>query len=49
LITTKGIPELKEEAKWSPDMRSFLARCLEKEPENRADANELLKVVLSNE
>ncbi len=44
LITTKGIPELKYSSKWSADMKSFLARCLEKEPENRPEASELLKV-----
>eukprot|EP01119_Soliformovum_irregulare_P012756 TRINITY_DN3338_c1_g1_i1.p1 TRINITY_DN3338_c1_g1~~TRINITY_DN3338_c1_g1_i1.p1 ORF type:complete len:734 (+),score=190.55 TRINITY_DN3338_c1_g1_i1:180-2381(+) len=43
LITTKGIPELKEPEKWSKDMHHFLARCLEKEPEDRPDAAELLK------
>jgi len=43
LITTKGIPELKDGEKWSPDMHNFLARCLEKEPENRPESADLLK------
>jgi len=43
LITTKGIPGLKEPHKWSSDMKDFLAKCLDKEAETRPDANELLK------
>jgi len=43
LITTKGIPDLKEPTKWSADMRDFVGRCLEKEPEARPDSNEMLK------
>jgi serine/threonine protein kinase len=45
LITTKGIPDLKELSKWSSDMRDFVARCLEKDPEARPDAAEMLKVI----
>ena len=44
LITTKGIPDLKEPQKWSPEFRDFVSKCLDKEPESRPDANELLKV-----
>jgi len=43
LITTKGIPDLKEPSKWSPEMKDFVGRCLEKEPEARPDSSELLK------
>jgi len=43
LITTKGIPELKDQAKWSPEFKDFVRRCLEKEPETRPDAAEMLK------
>lgn len=44
LITTKGIPDLKEPQKWSADFRSFVAMCLNKEVEDRPDAMALLKV-----
>jgi len=43
LITTKGIPDLKEPQKWSADFRSFVAMCLNKEVEDRPDALALLK------
>lgn len=43
LITTKGIPDLKEPEKWSNEMKDFLSKCLEKDPALRPDANELLK------
>jgi len=43
LITTKGIPDLKEPQKWSADFRSFVAMCLNKEVEDRPDAMALLK------
>jgi len=42
LITTKGIPPLKDD-KWSADMRDFLSKCLELEPELRSSALDLLK------
>jgi len=42
LITTKGIPGLKEPEKWSRDFQEFFNSCLEKDPESRPDANELL-------
>lgn len=44
LITTKGIPDLKDPGKWSSPFRQFVALCLEKDPEKRPDADELLKV-----
>mmetsp|Transcript_16948 Transcript_16948/g.23581 ORF Transcript_16948/g.23581 Transcript_16948/m.23581 type:complete len:122 (-) Transcript_16948:209-574(-) len=43
LITTKGIPDLKHPDKWSYEFRDFVAKCLDKEPETRPDATELLK------
>jgi len=43
LITTKGIPDLKEPDKWSRDFRDFVAKTLEKDPEKRPSATELLK------
>jgi len=43
LISTKGIPPLKEEDKWSADFKDFLAKCLEKDPEKRPNAVEMLK------
>jgi len=42
LITTKGIPPLDAEDKWSPELIHFYSRCLEKEVENRPTADELL-------
>jgi uncharacterized protein YcgI (DUF1989 family) len=42
LITTKGIPPLKKQDKWSPDLQDFLSRCLEKESSDRPTAEELL-------
>jgi len=43
LITTKGIPPLKESSSWSGDFQDFVAKCLEKEPEKRLNATEMLK------
>jgi len=43
LITTKGIPPLKEPGKWSNDLNDFFAKCLEKDPEKRPSADVLLK------
>ena len=43
LITTKGIPPLKEPTKWSKEFHSFLAACLEKDVDRRPDASALLQ------
>jgi len=43
LITTKGIPPLNEEAKYSSHLVRFYAKCLEKEVEKRPTADELLQ------
>jgi len=42
LITTKGIPPLDAEHKYSPQLVTFYNRCLEKEVERRPTAEELL-------
>eukprot|EP01122_Echinamoeba_exundans_P008511 TRINITY_DN2831_c0_g1_i1.p1 TRINITY_DN2831_c0_g1~~TRINITY_DN2831_c0_g1_i1.p1 ORF type:complete len:499 (+),score=118.44 TRINITY_DN2831_c0_g1_i1:50-1546(+) len=42
LITTKGIPPLKNVEKWSPEFRDFYDKCLEKDVEKRPEAAELL-------
>jgi len=44
-IATNGKPDVSEEAKQrlSPDILSFLDRCLVVNPEDRADTKELLK------
>ncbi|KAI8913570.1 kinase-like domain-containing protein [Gorgonomyces haynaldii] len=36
-------PKLKQSDQWSPDFHSFLAQCLEKDPEKRPNAEDLLK------
>lgn len=43
LITTKGIPGLKEPSKWSPKLTDFLLKCLTQDPAARPDANSLLE------
>jgi len=43
LITTKGIPPLKEPHKWSADFNDFFAKCLEKDVDKRPTAEVLLK------
>lgn len=43
LITTKGIPDLKDPQKWSRECRDFVQQCLIKEVEDRPDANQLLQ------
>jgi len=42
LITTKGIPDLKNASDWSEDFRDFLRRCTMKDPKRRPTAQELL-------
>eukprot|EP01103_Thecamoeba_quadrilineata_P006349 TRINITY_DN16076_c0_g1_i1.p1 TRINITY_DN16076_c0_g1~~TRINITY_DN16076_c0_g1_i1.p1 ORF type:complete len:477 (-),score=70.66 TRINITY_DN16076_c0_g1_i1:101-1531(-) len=42
LITTKGIPDLKDPNKWSRECRDFLGKCLTKESDRRPEAADLL-------
>ena len=44
LITTQGIPGMKEPHKWSPECKDFLSKCLAKDIGARPDAATLLKV-----
>jgi len=43
LITTKGIPGLKEPQKWSEDCRDFVEKCLTKDVGRRPDAPTLIQ------
>jgi len=43
LITTKGIPPLKEPEKWSDEFQDFVSQCLVKEVEDRPSGEELLQ------
>jgi len=43
LITTKGIPPLQNTDKWSPELRDFYNRSLDKDVDLRPDANQLLQ------
>eukprot|EP01087_Luapelamoeba_hula_P018655 TRINITY_DN6048_c0_g1_i3.p1 TRINITY_DN6048_c0_g1~~TRINITY_DN6048_c0_g1_i3.p1 ORF type:complete len:587 (-),score=111.08 TRINITY_DN6048_c0_g1_i3:19-1779(-) len=43
LISTQGIPGLRDPSKWSADMADFLAKCVAKEPADRPSASALLK------
>eukprot|EP01124_Arcella_intermedia_P020313 TRINITY_DN2779_c0_g1_i6.p1 TRINITY_DN2779_c0_g1~~TRINITY_DN2779_c0_g1_i6.p1 ORF type:complete len:480 (+),score=120.13 TRINITY_DN2779_c0_g1_i6:137-1576(+) len=43
LITTKGIPPLKEVHKYSPELVNFYSMCLEKDVEKRATSDQLLQ------
>eukprot|EP01089_Gocevia_fonbrunei_P022203 TRINITY_DN888_c0_g1_i1.p1 TRINITY_DN888_c0_g1~~TRINITY_DN888_c0_g1_i1.p1 ORF type:complete len:569 (-),score=145.10 TRINITY_DN888_c0_g1_i1:66-1772(-) len=43
LITTKGIPPLKDQSAWSDEFKDFIAKSLEKDPKKRPDADDLLK------
>lgn len=42
LITTKGIPELKDQDKWSPEFKDFVSKCLNNSAELRPTCKELL-------
>jgi len=42
LITTKGIPDLKEQNKWSNEFKDFVSKCLVLDPELRPDAATLV-------
>jgi len=43
LITTKGIPDLKEQHQWSSEFKDFVKKCLDKEVDSRPNAETLLK------
>ncbi|GAM19841.1 hypothetical protein SAMD00019534_030160 [Acytostelium subglobosum LB1] len=43
LITTKGIPPLKEQSKWSKDFNDFFNKCLDINVQTRPDAATLLR------
>lgn len=43
LITTKGIPPLKDQNKWSRDFHDFLQKCLDVKVQTRPEAAELLR------
>lgn len=43
LITTKGIPPLKEKEKFSPEFLDFFSQCIDVKVETRPDANTLLE------
>ena len=42
LIASQPPPEFSEPSKWSEEMNDFIRRCLVKNPEERADCDELL-------
>lgn len=44
IISTKGVPPLKDKKKWSNDMKHFLSCCVCKDPGKRPPAAELLRV-----
>ncbi|KAH3764361.1 p21-activated protein kinase [Pelomyxa schiedti] len=48
LITTKGIPGLKNPSAWSPDFHNFLAKCLDTNVDTRPEANPMLAHVFVN-
>jgi hypothetical protein len=43
LITTKGIPPVKDQNKWSRDFHDFFSKCLDVNVQTRPEASELLK------
>ncbi len=43
LILTKGVPELKEKTKWSPEMKAFLDASLTKDLGGRPTSEALLR------
>jgi len=43
LISTRGIPELKELDRWTPEFKDFVKLCLRTDPEERPNAEALLK------
>lgn len=44
MITTQGVPDLKDPDRWSPQMKDFLRVCLQRDPTQRPSAEELLSV-----
>jgi len=42
MITTKGIPPLKDPSRWSAEFRHFIAQCLQTQPADRPSAAALL-------
>lgn len=42
MITTRGIPPLKEPQQWSAEFKHFLAQCLQTSPAERPSATTLL-------
>eukprot|EP01113_Clastostelium_recurvatum_P015318 TRINITY_DN1850_c0_g1_i4.p1 TRINITY_DN1850_c0_g1~~TRINITY_DN1850_c0_g1_i4.p1 ORF type:complete len:996 (-),score=356.08 TRINITY_DN1850_c0_g1_i4:90-3077(-) len=43
LLTTQGVPPIKNPAKFTPEFHEFLGMCMEKEPHRRPDATTLLR------
>jgi protein-serine/threonine kinase len=43
LLTTQGVPPIRDPHKYSKEYHDFVAQCLEKDPEKRPDASDLLK------
>ena len=44
MIPNSEPPRLREPQKWSPEFNDFIARCLVKDPNERASGEELLEV-----
>lgn len=44
LLTTQGVPTIRDPHKYSKEYHDFVGLCLEKDPERRPEAAELLKV-----
>eukprot|EP00768_Dysnectes_brevis_P006582 gnl/Dysnectes_brevis/523_a579_2191.p1 GENE.gnl/Dysnectes_brevis/523_a579_2191~~gnl/Dysnectes_brevis/523_a579_2191.p1 ORF type:complete len:477 (+),score=157.95 gnl/Dysnectes_brevis/523_a579_2191:85-1515(+) len=43
LVVTQPAPSLRNPSRWSPEFRDFLGLCLQKDPDSRATAQELLE------
>lgn len=46
LITTQGLPPLKDKKKWSGSMKNFLSCCTCQDPNKRPLAIEMLQVII---
>jgi serine/threonine protein kinase len=46
LISTQGVPSLKDKKKWSSDFKDFVEKCVEKDAAKRTASIELLQVSL---